>query len=396
MKILMVTLAYDPAFAFGGPGRVVQTNARELVRRGHTVSVHCTNRLNTRAKLSKRTFERSDDGVRVVYHNTWHIPGWPGSFGPTFSPSFAAVLKEASTYADIIHVNEARAFTTIQAAKAARRSGTPLILQPHGSITLGLRMQRLKRFYDKLGGGRVYQEAARVLALSEEEAIDCAQAGIDPDRIALVSNSINVNSWKKERGDREGFRTRYGIPRGANLVLFLGRLDPKKGPDLLIEAFAAAGGSDAYLAFVGPDDGQLAESVRLVAAKQITERTIFTGYLTGDDLLNAYAAADVFALPARFDSFPIALTEALSCALPILTTSTNQASRLVKDRAGLVVDPTARALAAGLHQLLTKKDLRERFSRNARKIAEEELSISAAVDTIEAIYREAVEGSTSR
>ncbi len=120
MRILMVTLAYDLAVTFGGLVKVVQNNARELVRRGHQVTVHCTNRLDHQRKLAPRTVESWIQGVRIVYCNTWFIPRWRGNFGPSFSPSMAAYLAREGRTFDLVHIHEARTFSTIAAALYAR------------------------------------------------------------------------------------------------------------------------------------------------------------------------------------------------------------------------------------------------------------------------------------
>lgn len=391
MNILIVTLAYEPAIAFGGPVRVVQNNARELVRRGHHVTVYCTNRLDRQHKVASGTVERQDQGVRVVYHNTWFMSRWRGNFGPSFSPGMVAYLLREGRVFDLIHINEARAFTTVAAALYAQAAHIPYVIQPHGSFTYGLRAQRLKQTYDKVVGRIVYSKAIRVIALRPEESAECEAVGIPHDRITVIGNAIDLTAWHVQKESGVGFRARFGIPNDARLVLFLSRLDKKKGPDLLVEALAQLGAPDVYCAFAGPDDGYQDYVQQLAIDYGLSDRVIFTGLLRNADVQAAYAAADVFALPARFDTFPMAIVEALASGVPVLTTETCQVAELIRDRAGLVTPVNAAAIADGLRRLLFNTDLRNTYAQGARVVAETEFSIQKTVDRLEEVYRQVLE-----
>jgi len=391
MNILMVTLAYDPAIAFGGPVKIVQNNARELVRRGHQVTVYCTNRLDKERKIARRTIEREDHGVRVVYHDTFFIPWWRGNFGPSFSPWMIRYLYREGQRFDIIHINEARAFTTVAAALYAQYAKIPYIIQAHGSFVYGLRSHRLKRIYDKLIGRRIYSKAARVIALSPEEIRECESVGIPRHKITVIGNGIDLASWCVQREDGLNFRKRFGIPLDAHLVLFLSRLDKKKGPDLLVEALIRLKVYNVYCVFAGPDDGYQEYTQQLAINYGLSDRVIFTGLLRDKDVQAAYAAADVFVLPSRFDTFPMVIVEALASGLPVVITEACQVAELVKEKAGLVtpVDPTA--LASALEQLLSDPELRRTYAMGARALAEKEFSIQKTVGLLEEVYRQVLE-----
>src|SRR5512137_282042 len=92
MRILYVTLGFYPALAWGGPVKVVYQNCKELVRRGHEVTVFCTNLLNKKEKMASHTIEKDYEGIHVVYFNTWNIPNWPGTVGPIWLPDLSAYL----------------------------------------------------------------------------------------------------------------------------------------------------------------------------------------------------------------------------------------------------------------------------------------------------------------
>ncbi len=212
MKILLVTLAYDPGFAFGGPVKVVQNYARELVRRGHHVTVYCTNHLDRRRKLSAGTVERQDQGVRVVYHNTWFIPHWRGNAGPFFSLGMINyLLREGKKY-HVIHINDFRTFSTLVAGLYAQAAKIPYLIQAHGAFIYGFRHQHLKRFYDALIGRRIARGAAKVIALTSGEINECLAVGVPCEKIVVIDNGIDLSSWDIDKDEGRKFRIRWGIP----------------------------------------------------------------------------------------------------------------------------------------------------------------------------------------
>jgi glycosyltransferase involved in cell wall biosynthesis len=391
MDILMVTLAYDPAIAFGGPVKIVQNNARELVRRGHKVTVYCTNRLDKKNKIAPDTIEREDQGVRVVYHNNWFIPWWKGNFGPFFSWSIIRYLYCEGKRFDIIHINEARAFTTLVAALYAQYAKIPYIIQAHGSFIYGLRSHRLKRIYDRVIGRRIYSKVARVIASSPVEISECESVGIPRHKITLIGNGIDLTTWQVRKEDGVSFRKRFGIPLDAYMVLFLSRLDKKKGPDLVVEALAQLKVPKVYCVFAGPDDGYREYVQQLAINYGLSDRVIFTGLLRDGEVRAAYAAADVFVLPSRFDTFPMAIVESLASGLPVVITETCQVAELIREKAGLVTPVEPTAVANALERLLCDPDLRKTYAIGARTLAEREFSVQKTVDRLEEVYQQVLE-----
>jgi glycosyltransferase involved in cell wall biosynthesis len=132
----------------------------------------------------------------------------------------------------------------------------------------------------------------------------------------------------------------------------------------------------------------------LVTDYALSDRVIFTGLLTEGDVHAAYAAADVFVLPSRFDTFPMAIVEALASGTPVLVTDACQSSGLITKQAGLVTPVNAMAIADGLRQLLFDRNMRDTYVHGARSLAKAEFSIHKTVDLIESVYRQVLDANS--
>jgi glycosyltransferase involved in cell wall biosynthesis len=126
--------------------------------------------------------------------------------------------------------------------------------------------------------------------------------------------------------------------QGQKYLLFLGRIHPKKGCDLLLEAFAKVAAPDLQLVMAGPDEtGWGSELRRQAAGLGIAERITWTGMLTGDAKWGALYGAEAFVLPSHQENFGIAVADALACGvIPLISDKVNIAPDVAGDGAGLM------------------------------------------------------------
>jgi len=160
--------------------------------------------------------------------------------------------------------------------------------------------------------------------------------------------------------------------QGRPFLLFLGRLHPKKGPDLLIDAFASAAAQDPalHLVMAGPGADTYRIELQTIAARHgISDRVHWPGMLNGEPKWGAFAACDVFVLTSHQENFGIAVVEALACAKPVLITKpVNIAPDILADGCGLV-EPDTLAGATNLlqHWLSLTLEQRAAMSHQALK-----------------------------
>lgn len=381
LKILFVLPAYYPALDFGGPIPVAQDTARRLGALGHEVTVWTTNLLTSHTKLGKRTEEREVDGVRTVYLNSVARYHWVG-----IAPDvFRYLYRELNDY-DVVHIYGYREFLTLAIAGWAKRAGTPYVMQALGTVPRMKRSLGKKFIYDMLFGSSVLNNAAALVAKSPLELQQYLDAGIKPERINLVPNGMELpeNISEIEPGS---FRGSCGIDEKDPLILFLGRIDPIKGLELLIQAFSRLGGR-AKLALVGPDEGYQKKLEQLVRRKGLGGAVKFPGPLYAEQKWAAYLDADVYVLPSVFENFPRTVLEALGCDTPVVITDRCGIAPQIKDKAGLVVPYEEEALGQAIKQLVEDHELRERFIRGGRRLLEEEFSWEPLIEKLESLYKQ--------
>lgn len=388
MKLLYVTLGALPAVAWGGPVKIVHQNALELLRRGHSVTICATNLGDKRSKITASTAEATVEGVRTMYLSTLHFRRWPGTLGPTIlTPAAMARLWAEVRAADIVHLNGVRNAPVMMAALFARVLRKPVVLQPHGTIPRIVSSVRLKQVYDLAALRQIVGVADRFVAGQASERAQIISAGGDAHRIRIVPNGL---SGSRPEGKPACFRERFDLPTNRLIVLFLARINRKKGTDILVNAYARLSESirdRAHLVIAGADDGQLAEVQDLLARHELHEWVTLTGLLNNDEAEHAMAAADLFVLPCRVDTFPMALVEACRSGVPIVVTETCEIADQLADRAALVVPLDVEAVAGAITRLIENPSLRVRLGQGGESLVENEFSISAVGDRLEQIYR---------
>ena len=340
MKILYVTFGYFPAEGWGGPLKVVQQHALELRKRGYEVAVVASNLYSKSERIENGSFSRVIDDIEVHYLQTYVLSSWPGTLGPSMlSQSSSRKLKDIVSKFDVVHVNGLRNAVCMQALRYAHALDVPVVLQPHGTLQYIGNSIRLKKAYDAVAVSPLLSDVKAYIALQEEERQQIVAAGVEPARVHLVPNGIAMRTARQGE-DQEQFRRNFRISHDKKIILFIGRINRKKGTDLLVEAFALIPEQvrqELQLVIAGPDDGQLQTVQELIARNGLEEQVTLTGLLTGEDVWQAYNSCDLFVLPCRTDTFPMAIVEACAAGKSMVVTDTCEIADLLRDKAALVV-----------------------------------------------------------
>ena len=347
LRVLQVTPYYAEAWAYGGVPRAATALARGLARRGHQVTVCTTDAAEPRARargaagaagVEVRVFANVSNAL--AYHLQLFLPR-----------GMDAWLAEHAGDFDVAHLHACHNVPTAVAARWLTAAGVPYVLSPHGTAPRIERRRALKWVFDYTVGRGVLDGAARLLAVSEAERRQLLGLGAAAAAIEVVPNPVELADFIAIPRGR--FRAARRLA-GHRLVLFLGKLTPRKRLDVLIDAFAALGDGTATLVIAGNDLGAGAEARRRAERRGVGGRVLFTGLLRGGERLEALADADVVVYPSRDEVFGLVAVEALLAGTPVIVADDSGCGEVVAATGGgrVVAQGDAPALAAAVRDVL--------------------------------------------
>ena len=390
MHILHVTPYYSPAYAFGGVVRAVEGMANSLVARGHQVTILTTDALDQQSRYVGANDEIID-GVRVMRRPnvSHHLRGKLNLSTPrSMKKTAEAIMPDV----DVVHVHEFRTVENLLVTPIAHSLNKPIVLSPHGTLNLSTGRSRLKVGWDKLLSPGIALRIDHVIALAQPELEDVQTLWQNfgrrqiPTKFSIIPNGIYLEDFQK-LPPTDDFRAKCGLD-DAPTVLFMGRLHERKGVDVLVQAFKQADIEQSRLLIVGPDEGMLD---RIQSLADGDKRIVITGYLDGDQRLQALSASDVFALPAVGEGLSMSVLEAMGAGLPVILSPGCNMPEVQSQGAGYVVDRSLSAIADKLRLLLTKADLRQEMGRVSRQLIAEKYTWDKVALQLENVYHQVID-----
>lgn len=387
LKILQVVPYFYPAWAYGGIPRVAYELSRELVGNGHDVTVYSTDVLDRRSRCGDSGKEVFVDGIRVRYFRNFSnaLAYDYQLFLPT---GFCGVLRGSIREFDILHLHGHRHVMNSAARFHAVRNRKPYVLSGHGTVVRIERRVLAKRLFDRVLGNRVLRDARRFVAVSEHEVGQYREMGVPEEKVEVIYNGIDVSAYDSlpERGL---FRSRYSLG-DRKIVLYLGKITPRKGVDFLARAFSELRGGDAVLVIAGNDMGFRTKVEAIVRERSIGDRVLFTGLLTGEEKHSAYRDADVLVYPAIHEIFGLVPFEAIMCGTPVIVTDDCGCGEIVA-REGIgysVKYGDVPGLADRLAEVLSDREAALVKVARGRRFVEDNLSWGRIAGEYERVYRE--------
>lgn len=332
MRILRVIPTLDTAN--GGPVEGLTQQGVQLVARGHEADVLTLD------------VPGAPYDARLNYGKVFQIG--PSIFNSyRYNASLVPWLLEHVREYDIVIVHGIWGFHGLAVWRAAQQLKFPYVVFLHGMLDPWFKHQyplkHLKKWlYWPWAEYRVLRDARYVLYTTAEELQLARQSfWLFKARERLVGYGIARRSIAPGAA-AEIFLAAFPALRGKRNWLYLSRIHPKKGCDLLIEAFAAQAAADPllHLVIVGPEDAEFGPVLRALADRLgLNERITYTGLLRGDLKWGAYDAAEVFILPSHQENFGIVVAEALASGLPVLTTNKVNIWREIQEsKAGFIAN----------------------------------------------------------
>jgi glycosyltransferase involved in cell wall biosynthesis len=361
MNILHVVQAYYPFQEKGGPVFKVRALAETMVRHGHqstvlTADLGLDRHPALSSSLSPSSFGRR---LRLVGVEVTYLPTLARYRDMTLNSRTVEFCETELRKFDVTHFYGIYDLLGPTVSYFARRQQIPYVVEPMGMYRPIDRNLWMKRGWHRAMGRPFLQGAGRLVATSEIERRELAAAGFPSEKILLRYNGIEAVAPSASQ-TRGSFRAKWKLPLDEPMILFLSRLIPRKGADLLIEAFAQACPGKGRLVIAGPEGeaGYRAYLEGCAAKSGVENRVIFPGPVYDDEKNALYRDADLFVLPSRYENFANVAAEAMACGVPVILSDTCGISELVqKEQAGLVVPVEKNQIAASIRSLFADPHL---------------------------------------
>jgi glycosyltransferase involved in cell wall biosynthesis len=358
--------------------------ARGLARAGCEVHVATTDD-NDSEKLDVPL------GVPLVDESVtyWHFRRQTRFYGFSW-PLTRWLARHVRDY-DLVHAHALFSYATIPAAYFARQAGVPYVIRPLGVLNRwGINNRRpwLKRLSFMLVERRILAGAYRIHFTSEEERIEAEELGVK-QRAIVIPLGIDLGPFE-ELPPRGWLRARAPHLDGRAVALFLSRIDPKKGLDLLLHALARAKAMGTRLALViaGSGDRAYESALRREARTLGVDRdVVWAGFVTGQDKRAVLAEADLFVLPSRSENFAVSVVEAMACGLPVVISNQIGIHREVTaSGAGFAVPCRVDALVETLVRLAADPMARRELGSRGRHLARDRFSVETMTSGLLGLY----------
>jgi poly(glycerol-phosphate) alpha-glucosyltransferase len=278
---------------------------------------------------------------------------------------------------DVVHGHGLYVGTNLILGGEARRQRKPLVYHVHGMFEPYIldRSRWKKRLVHLLFENANVRAVRFWRALTSKEA-DQIRASGARQPIAVIPNGLDPARFARPADPGAPIDTALvkALPKNSRRALFLGRIHPKKGLQLLLPAWASLGAhhADWQLVIAGPDEaGHLSEIRSLAGSLGLSDRVIFTGLVTGEVKTRLLCSADLFILPSYSEGFPMSVLEAWACGLPVLATRECNVGDISGARAGWECDATIDSVRDGLQAALGAADSERRErGANGRRLLE--------------------------
>lgn len=380
MRVLMVTPYVGTTY--GGTSKVVKELATSLGRLNLQIDLVTTRANNTTILQVPLGCWLSAETYRVRYFSCWHRKDL------ILSVALMRWLALQLKNYDLVHTHTAFAPIVSFTYWLCRLYGIPYITTPHGMLepwALGYKARK-KRFYFNWIEKPGLRGASAIHAIATPESEHIKALGFA--QAVLVHNGLHPQNYKGAVKP-ELFYEHFPCTRDKSIVLFLGRIDPKKGLDLLAHAFAMVKKRfpNAHLVVAGPDSINFMPAVQeYFAQANCLGNVTFTGMLTGEIKRAALAAATAYVAPSYSEGFSMSVLEGMASGLPCVITTGCNFPEAAQAQVAYVVDINAQAIGNALILCLQNTAEAEAMGRRARDFILENYTWERSAEKLVHVY----------
>jgi glycosyltransferase involved in cell wall biosynthesis len=381
MRILIVIPALSSVY--GGPSQSVVELAQALGSLGLSVDIVATNASgSTKLEVPLHTW-LTKKSYRIKYFPYWDLLDYKISLSLT-----RWLFQHVADY-DLVHTNAIFSYPVLPAYWACQRHRIPYVVTPRGMLepwALSYKAWK-KRFYYTLFEKPALQQASAIQMLAFTEAERTKALNLKAP-LVVVPNGIDRQDFEK-LPDPELFYQKFPETCNKTLIIFLGRVDPKKGLDLLSVAFTKVHAQfpQTHLIIAGPDNiGFLPTAQSYFAEAGCLDAVTFTGMLTGSIKYAALASARLYVAPSYSEGFSMSVLEGMASGLPcVITTGCNFPEALAA-QAAYVVNIDADEIANALIECLSNPQQAKEMGDRARQLIFEKYTWNRIASNLIEVY----------
>ncbi len=381
----MKTLIFTPYVSsnYGGTSKVVTELAQGISSRGISIDIITTN-ADSSGKLDiPLNVWINEEHYRIKYFACWHRNDF------IISLTLATWLINHVVDYDLVHTNTVFAPLVLLAHSVCKVRQIPYVMTPHGMLepwALSYKAWK-KRLYYNLFEKPTLQQASAIHVLANSEANNVKSLGFKHP--VVVPNGIYRQEFETLPYP-EVFYQQFPSTRNKTLILFLGRIDPKKGLDLLAPAFAKVHDQfpQTHLVVAGPDSiGFITTAQSYFGRAGCLDAVTFTGMLTGSLKQAALAAANLYVAPSYSEGFSMSVLEGMASGLPCVITTGCNFPEAATAKAAHVVEVDADAIADALIQCLSHPKLAKAMGDRAREFIFQNYTWDRSAEKLIQVYR---------
>lgn len=329
------------------------------------------------------------DGYEVIYFRCSPFRRYK------FSVPLLQWLWANAHHYDIAHIHALFSPVSTSAATVCRLRKLPYLMRPLGTLDPAdlAKKKQIKKLYAALLERPNLAGAAAIHFTSDLEAKVSERFGVSTPGM-VVPLGVALPELPERQASQQAIRERFNIPADHPILLFMSRIDPKKGFDLLLPALSQLHKNNIPFHFLlcgaNPQDRNYETQIQQqIKSAPWAQQATINGFVSGELKAQILSAADAFVLPSYYENFGIAVAEAMAAQLPvIISDQVHIWPAIAESESGWVVPTEVEPLVRALTEALREGNVRFQRGQNAQQCAKEKYSWEAIAQRILALYHE--------
>ena len=395
MKILFVNYSVG---GYAGDAFQMITIVKGLKKIGHEITIATTDgdgyfydkkRSALYAPIRKKLLDGRGRTIEIDGMSVYPIHCISSKFG-MYCPSAAKEAKKIIKKYDLVYIINWYYHLGMVFSKIAHEYKVPFIVGPMASLQAYARKMKKKQKWvaDKMYTNEMLKNADGFHCVGNQEKESLLKLGVNSDKINIVNNGINLKNYQTEK--KTQILEKNGIKLKDNpYLLNIGRIDPKKGIDLLLLVFSQLNKKYKNLMLVivgtGPED-YVKEMTDLAVKLGIMDHVKFTGYVTEEEKTELLNSAKLFVVTSYSDVHTTTAIEAMAVGIPVVITKASDFPEIDLYEAGFTVESSQESIYNAIVKLLDNEEKIQVFSKNAKKLVNDKFLLENQIVNYEKMF----------